>query len=67
MMDSGIRRGGDVLKELALGADFAFVGRPFMFAVAMAGEAGVAHAHRLQARGGRPRHGHCSASMGWPR
>jgi L-lactate dehydrogenase (cytochrome) len=49
MMDSGIWRGGDVLKAVALGADFVFVGRPFMFAVAIAGEAGVAHAHRLLA------------------
>ena len=43
MMDSGIRRGTDVLKALALGARFVFVGRPFMFAAAIAGEAGVAH------------------------
>lgn len=28
MMDSGVRRGGDVLKALALGARFVFVGRP---------------------------------------
>ena len=41
MMDSGIRRGSDVLKALALGAAFVFVGRPFGFAAAVAGEAGV--------------------------
>lgn len=44
MMDSGIRRGGDVLKALALGARFVFVGRPFNYAAAVGGEAGVAHA-----------------------
>jgi L-lactate dehydrogenase (cytochrome) len=44
MMDSGVRRGTDVLKALALGAKFVFVGRPFLFAAAIAGEAGVAHA-----------------------
>ena len=30
MMDSGIRRGTDVLKALALGAKFVFIGRPFL-------------------------------------
>lgn len=44
MMDSGIRRGTDVLKALALGARFVFVGRPFNYAAAIAGEAGVRHA-----------------------
>ena len=44
MMDSGIRRGTDVLKALALGAQFVFVGRPFNYAASVAGEAGVAHA-----------------------
>jgi L-lactate dehydrogenase (cytochrome) len=47
MMDSGIRRGTDVLKAIALGAHFVFVGRPFLFANAVAGEAGVRHAVRL--------------------
>ena len=47
IVDSGIRRGTDVMKALALGADFVFVGRPFMFAAALGGVAGVEHAMRL--------------------
>jgi L-lactate dehydrogenase (cytochrome) len=47
MMDSGVRRGTDVLKALALGAKFVFVGRPFNFAAAVGGQAGVAHAIEL--------------------
>lgn len=47
MMDSGIRRGTDVLKALALGAHFVFLGRPFLYAAAVAGEPGVQHAISL--------------------
>jgi L-lactate dehydrogenase (cytochrome) len=41
MFDSGVRRGTDVLKALALGASFVFVGRPFLYAAAIGGEPGV--------------------------
>ncbi|GGB04550.1 alpha-hydroxy-acid oxidizing enzyme [Brucella endophytica] len=44
MMDGGIRRGTDIVKALALGARFVFVGRPFLYASAIGGEAGVAMA-----------------------
>jgi len=44
MLDSGIRRGSDVLKAMALGARCVFVGRPFNYAAAVAGQRGVAHA-----------------------
>jgi L-lactate dehydrogenase (cytochrome) len=47
IMDSGIRRGTDVLKALALGADFVFIGRPFLYAATIAGEDGVRHAVKL--------------------
>jgi L-lactate dehydrogenase (cytochrome) len=47
MMDSGVRRGTDVLKALALGAQFVFIGRPFLYAAAIAGEPGVLHAIKL--------------------
>ena len=47
MMDSGIRRGSDVIKALALGASFVFVGRPFGFSAAVASEPGVLHAINL--------------------
>jgi L-lactate dehydrogenase (cytochrome) len=47
LLDSGLRRGSDVLKALALGASFVFLGRPFNFAAAVGGERGVAHAIRL--------------------
>ncbi|MBC5781412.1 alpha-hydroxy-acid oxidizing protein [Ramlibacter sp. USB13] len=49
MMDSGIRRGTDVLKAVALGARMVFVGRPFQYAAAVSGEPGVRHALRILA------------------
>lgn len=44
MMDSGVRRGSDVLKALALGAKCVFAGRPYNYALACAGGVGVSHA-----------------------
>jgi isopentenyl diphosphate isomerase/L-lactate dehydrogenase-like FMN-dependent dehydrogenase len=41
MMDSGIRRGSDVMKALALGADTVFLGRPYMWALAVGGQEAV--------------------------
>ena len=44
LVDGGFRRGSDVLKAIALGARMVLVGRPFNYAAAVAGEAGVQHA-----------------------
>ena len=43
MMDSGIRSGPDVARTLASGAEFAFLGRSFMYGVAALGNAGGQH------------------------
>ncbi len=47
MMDSGVRRGTDVLKAFALGAKFVFLGRPILYAAAIGGDDGVHHAVKL--------------------
>ena len=44
MVDGGIRRGTDVIKARALGADLVFVGRPFLYAATLGGEALVGRA-----------------------
>ena len=41
LLDSGIRRGTDVLKAIALGAKAVLIGRPYAWALAADGEAGV--------------------------
>jgi lactate 2-monooxygenase len=41
LLDGGIRGGADVFKALALGARAVCVGRPYVYALALAGEAGV--------------------------
>jgi lactate 2-monooxygenase len=43
LFDSGIRCGADVAKALALGAKMVLVGRPYIYGLALGGEAGVAH------------------------
>jgi 4-hydroxymandelate oxidase len=47
LVDGGIRRGGDVLRALALGAKAVLVGRPYVYALAAAGAPGVAHVIRI--------------------
>lgn len=47
LADSGVRRGADIVKLIALGADAVLVGRPIMYALATAGALGVAHCIRL--------------------
>jgi lactate 2-monooxygenase len=41
LMDSGIRRGTDVIKALALGANAVLLGRPYVYGLAVAGQTGV--------------------------
>ncbi|PFA70467.1 alpha-hydroxy-acid oxidizing enzyme [Bacillus sp. AFS015802] len=41
LFDSGIRRGADVVKALALGASSVLLGRPYMYGLTLAGEQGV--------------------------
>lgn len=43
LLDGGIRRGSDVFKALALGAQAVLVGRPYVHALAAAGAGGVVH------------------------
>lgn len=43
MIDSGLRSGPDVARAMASGADFAFMGRTFMYGVAALGSQGGAH------------------------
>jgi L-lactate dehydrogenase (cytochrome) len=47
LIDGGVRRGTDVIKALALGAHFVFVGRPLLYAAVAGGEAGVQRALTL--------------------
>lgn len=47
LVDSGFRRGTDILKALALGADAVFLGRPVLWALALGGEIGIIGAVNL--------------------
>lgn len=50
LLDGGARRGADVVKALALGARAVLVGRPQLWGLAVAGEAGVAHVLEIYRR-----------------
>ena len=47
ILDGGIRRGTDMAKALALGARACMAGRPYLYGLAVAGQAGVADAIRI--------------------
>lgn len=49
IVDGGIRRGSDIVKAVALGADACSIGRPYLYGLAAAGQAGVAHVLKMLA------------------
>ena len=53
LCDGGVRRGSDIVKALALGADACMVGRAYLYGLGAAGEAGVDHVLAFLAEGMR--------------
>lgn len=51
LFDSGVRDGLDVARAIALGADFVFAGRPFMFGLGALGHSGATHALNILREG----------------
>ncbi len=58
-LDSGVRDGVDVVTALAIGARAVFLGRPFLYALAVGGEAGLQRPP-LACDSRRPRRWRCS-------
>ena len=50
LVDGGIRRGTDVLKALASGANAVLIGRPYVYGLGVAGEDGVARVVQILQR-----------------
>lgn len=50
MLDSGVRRGTDVLVALCMGAEFVFLGRPTLYGVTVGALEGAAHAVDIMRR-----------------
>jgi FMN-dependent dehydrogenase len=63
LVDSGFRRGSDIVKALSLGARAVMIGRPYCYGLGVAGQAGVEHAIALLGAELRP----SSSCSGWPR
>ena len=71
LLDGGIRRGTDILKAVAMGARAVCIGRPYLWALAAAGEAGVIDVLRMlreelvlaMALSGRPTTGSIDRSL----
>jgi 4-hydroxymandelate oxidase len=74
LVDGGIRRGTDIVKALALGANAVLIGRPYLYGLAVAGAEGVTRVveilrHEFElamALCGRPTIASIDASVLWP-
>jgi len=62
LLDGGVRRGGDVVKAVALGADAVLIGRAYLYGLAAGGQAGVTRILELM----RSEMGRTMALMGCP-
>jgi len=51
LLDGGVRRGGDVVKALALGARAVMIGRPYLWGLAASGERGVSNVLEILRQG----------------
>jgi L-lactate dehydrogenase (cytochrome) len=47
LFDSGCRNANDILRAIALGADFVFLGRPFIYGVGALGDKGPDHVYEI--------------------